>query len=263
EGSPEGLAALARQEAYFAGAAASGAPVDFLPRGGCPGPEVVELPGVRLVMVDTQWFLHDHRRGCPAWAPEAVAEAITGALDGAGDRDVVLLTHHPLRTYGPHGGHFGLRSHLFPLTHFLSWGYLPLPVLGSFYVAVRRDGITDQDLSGAENETMRALLEEAMGAADRPPLLHAAGHEHSLQVIPGEPGGPGLYLVSGAGSKSTPVDRDEGALVAASVPGYMKAEFTPAGARVSVVPAREEGNARGVGWCGVVDRESREVAACR
>jgi hypothetical protein len=147
------------------------------------------------------------------------------------------------------------------MTDFVSWAYLPLPVLGTAYVAVRRSGITDQDFSGSGNEEMRALLEEAFRAASRPPLIHAAGHEHSLQVIAGEPGGPALFLVSGAGSKSTPVASGGGALMATDVPGYMKIEFTPAGARVSVVPLASRGLP--AGWCGTVSGETREVTPCR
>ncbi len=60
------------------------------------------------------------------------------------------------------------------------------------------------------------------------PLVHAAGHDHNLQVFHGGGHGVGYILVSGAGSKLSNVGWDD-ALFAAGKQnrerGYMRLEF--------------------------------------
>ncbi len=60
------------------------------------------------------------------------------------------------------------------------------------------------------------------------PLVHAAGHDHNLQVFDGIEYGVQYILVSGAGSKLKEVGRDD-ALFAAGAQnrerGYMRLEF--------------------------------------
>jgi hypothetical protein len=108
---------------------------------------------------------------------------------------VAVLAHHPLATGGPHGGHFTWRQHIFPLTEAVPWLWLPLPVIGSLYPLARQSGWSDQDLSGGRNAAMRDSLTAAF--ADHRPLVYAAGHEHTLQVLDG--GAAAHLIVSGAG----------------------------------------------------------------
>jgi hypothetical protein len=93
--------------------------VAFLPNDGCPGPEVVDTAErLRLVALDTHWWLHSHDRpehpgsSCPADSEEEIVVALRAALEGAGGRDVVVLGHHPLQSGGPHGGKFGSNGHV-------------------------------------------------------------------------------------------------------------------------------------------------------
>jgi hypothetical protein len=76
-GKPEGLAAVQAQEAFLADRA------QFLPSGGCPGPAVLDVPEseplLRLLALDTQWWLHDGPKGTDGCSPtsrEGVAEAL-------------------------------------------------------------------------------------------------------------------------------------------------------------------------------------------
>ncbi len=51
-----------------------------------------------------------------------------------------------------------------------------------------------------------AIVLEAIRAAGRPVHLYLAGHEHNLQLLSGDPGGPHLIAIGGAGSRaSTPL----------------------------------------------------------
>lgn len=155
--------------------------VEFLPRGGCPGPEIREVgERVRIVLLDTEWWLRegdkprDPSSDCPADAEAEILDQLGDALVTEEGRHVVVAAHHPLATGGPHGGHFTLSQHIFPLRDWKSWLWIPLPVIGSIYPLARMNGITDQDLSGGRNQAMREALDSAFAA--HPPLVYANGH---------------------------------------------------------------------------------------
>ena len=240
--SPHGWDVVRRQEAYLAAGLAR-----LEPTGGCPGPVVRDVgERVRLVLLDTQWWLHDGPKPvgasspCPEKSEADVERAVAAALAGAGGRRVVVAGHHPLASGGEHGGHFTWKEHLFPLTSVKRWLWLPLPIVGSLYPLARQVGVTDQDLSGGRYESLRQSLGRAFAA--HPPLVYASGHEHNLQVIRG--GAARYQVVSGAGAHRhrTPVGRTEGTLFARSVGGYARVDVGRDGrARLVVVTVDDEG----------------------
>ena len=213
-----------------------GKDVHFLPKEGCPGPEWLDAgERLRLVALDTQWFLHAYEKPvhptstCAADSEEEVTARLRSVLEEAAPREVVVVSHHPLESGGPHGGHFTLKDHLFPLTNKKKWLWLPLPLIGSAYPIARKSGITPQDLSSPEYQRMRDVLFEA--ARGRPPLAWAAGHEHILQVI--ESPRWGRVLVSGAGiyGHVSPVRNVPGSRHKASRAGYMRLDLLKDGRR--------------------------------
>src|SRR5690242_20241331 len=117
---PDGWNAIRRQGRQIA---RRGAPeAELLPADGCPGPAVVDLGRrVRLVALDTQWWLHagpkpvGPKSGCRAADGKAVADSLKADLASAGDRTVIVAAHHPLASGGEHGGYFGVESYIFPL----------------------------------------------------------------------------------------------------------------------------------------------------
>lgn len=245
----DGWSAVRRQAGFVAERGPAGA--RYLPADGCPGPTVVDVgQRLRLVALDTQWFLHpfdkprDPSSSCAADSDAEVVAALREALREGVGRDVVVIAHHPLVSGGPHGGRFTLRQHVFPLTDLKPWLWLPLPGIGSIYPAARRSGVSPQDIPSQENQCMRELLLTAL--AERPPLAWAAGHEHSLQVI--FTGVPRFVLVSGAGihGHTTPVKEVEGSLYASDDAGFMRIEFPPSGGipRLAVLGVDEQGIAK-------------------
>jgi hypothetical protein len=159
---------------------------------------------VRLVFYDSQWFL-----GQPSERARTLFLRELGeALITAGDRQVVILAHHPFATAGPHG--------------IVASG--PASV-GAVYL-LAKSGALVQDLNSPAYGSLRDRMRAAFAAAPRVPLVYAAGHDHSLQVIDGlEPGDPRNILVSGSASKLTSIGDTTGMRYGAVRPGYMMLVF--------------------------------------
>ena len=230
-----------------------GTDVRLAPSGGCPGPDVVDLgTHLRLIALDTEWWLHNDVKPygdtspCPTRTYEEVEDSLAGALRDKGRRHAIVLTHHPMRSGGIHGGSFTLGDHIFPLRNYKRWLWVPLPLIGSLYPFARQMGISNQDVFGAKYRRMRRALERAFRA--QPPLVVASGHDHDLQVIRGGRSGitwAAYQLVSGAGILGhASVVRDiEGSLFMREAAGFMRLDVTTAGrVRLSVTTVVPEGD---------------------
>jgi hypothetical protein len=228
-----------------------GKDVRLLPSGGCPGPEVVDVGAhLRLVALDSEWWLHNDVKPfgptspCATKTEAEVTDSLAGAIRDRGKRHAVVLTHHPLRSGGVHGGAFTLTDHLFPLRNVKSWLWVPLPLIGSLYPFARTMGISNQDISGKRYGAMRRAFEAVF--AEHPPLAIASGHDHHLQVIRG--GRPAVtnaayQLVSGAGilGHSSLVRKIDGSLFQREAAGFMRMDVTRDGrVRLSVTTVVEE-----------------------
>src|SRR6476469_2441847 len=102
-----------RLEEKLIGALAHGRNVRMLPGNGCPGPAVVDVGRLRLVALDTQWWLHDYIvrdsvSNCPTTVGEVTAALRRDVEQVADGRIVIVTAHHPLMTGGQHGGFCGL-----------------------------------------------------------------------------------------------------------------------------------------------------------
>jgi len=244
----DGWEAIKRQEAFVD--SAGGGNVLLQPGGGCPGPSVVDIGArLRLVLLDTQWWLHpgpkprDPDSNCGADSESEIVDSLQGALMGAAGRLVVLTEHHPLRSGGAHGGHFDWKDHIFPLRAIKPWLWIPLPWIGSLYPTVRQQGISSQDIPSRAYQRLIAALRRALAAA--PPSLYAAGHEHNLQVLSGGPAR--LELVSGTGfyGHSGEAVSIRGTLFARRASGFARLDVPKAGrARLAVLEVDAEGGSR-------------------
>ena len=228
-GKTEGYSALLAQE-QFINDALSGE-MNFLPSGGSPGPLALELPkanpAVRLIVLDTHWWLHRHEK--PEKSPEKIIEELIALLDT--ELPVIVVGHHPLETYGPHGGFFDWKSHLFPARDIKGWLWVPVPIFGAAYPYWRKYLYkSDQDIRGTHNKNMVAQLNRAFSTRkstnqDPPLLIYASGHEHSLQVLKSDI--IDYLLVSGAAAarKVTEVSSGENTLFAHQHTGFMAIDF--------------------------------------
>ncbi|MCB0616368.1 MAG: metallophosphoesterase, partial [Phaeodactylibacter sp.] len=108
----------------------------FLPKPGCGDPVEVELSdNLTLILIDSQWFLenwddeYEVNDGCEIKSREMFREYVEEAIKGNRNKNVLIAIHHPPHTYGPHGGQFTLKQHIFPLTDLNKNLWIPLPVL--------------------------------------------------------------------------------------------------------------------------------------
>ena len=228
-GKAEGLRAILAQEKFINNTLAGES--NFLPSGGSPGPVALDLPKsdpvLRLIVLDTQWWLHQHEK--PQKAPEKVIEELGALLDT--QLPIIVTGHHPLETYGEHGGVYDWKAHLFPLRFWKKWLWIPVPIVGSVYSYGRWHLYrSDQDMNGTRNKNMVAALNRAFAKRKMPPqgpplLIYAAGHEHSLQVLKGEV--TDYLLVSGAAAsrKVTEVMSGDSTLFAHQHTGFMAIDF--------------------------------------
>lgn len=178
-GEPFGLFAIRLEEKMIATMAA-GRDIKMLPVNGCPGPAPVDVGRLRLLLLDTQWWLHDYIVHDASSNCETTTGAVTETLrqlveEKMPGRVTIVAGHHPLMTGGEHGGYCG--------------------IVGPF----RRFGGSPQDILSGQNRTMRDSIESAF--RKQPPLAFVAGHDHNLQVLKGDPNIK-YILVSGAGSET-------------------------------------------------------------
>jgi hypothetical protein len=240
-----------RRQARFIDSVANGA-ASLEPRDGCPGPVVVDIgPRLRLILLDTQWWLHPGPRpehpnsSCASDSDKEVTDSLRSALTRSSGRMVVVAQHHPLMSGGVHGGYFGLVDHIFPLRAIKPSLWIPLPLLGSLYPTARAEGISSQDLGSRAYRHMIRSIGAAFRAA--PPSLNAAGHEHNLQVIEGGPAR--LHLVSGTGiyDHSGPAVAIRGTLFARRASGFARLDIPRAGrARLAVITVDQMGRGQEV-----------------
>ena len=169
----------------------------FLPSAGSPGPVALDLPtaahAVRLIVLDTQWWLHKYRK--PHEYPEPFVADLKALL--MTELPVIVVGHHPIKTYGRHRGAL----------------WKPISI---------------QDTNHKKYSAIIEHLNKAFsvsGTGKRSLLIYAAGHDHSLQVLNGDT--TDYLLVSGAGSttKLSAVCAGKDTLFAHKHTGFMVVDF--------------------------------------
>lgn len=177
----------------------------FKPSNGCSGPEEIELSdNLTLIVIDTQWWLHKYEKSrgekdhCDFRTKEVFLTEFKELLKTNREKNVIVVGHHPLYSNGVHGGYFGVKDHLFPLTKLNPNWWVPLPVIGSIYPFYRSFFGNIQDIAHPKYQELKRELVAAMGEYDN--VMYAAGHEHNLQYTKEN---RLHHIVSGAGAKKS------------------------------------------------------------
>jgi hypothetical protein len=224
-GSFNGIQTILREQSYVNQLGKDN--VRFYPEGGCPGPVEVSLSDdVVLIVIDTQWWLHPYDKpgiesDCPFKTKDEVLTELGDLLGKNFKKLVIIATHHPMRSNGVHGGLFGIKQHIFPFTDMKKNLYIPMPVLGSIYPIARGVFGTPQDLKHPDYANMIHDIQEV--TKTHPNVIFAAGHEHNLQLLKDT---GYYYIVSGAGSKTSRVNKSRRSLFVSANTGFATLEIS-------------------------------------
>jgi len=216
-GGPKGWKQIKNLGEYLANSRkAKKVDVDLIPKNGCPGPVKILLSGkkveISLIALDTQWWIHDYKKPdksdnssqCKQVTETGVIESIEKQVkEGTSEqRHVMLAAHHPLISFGAHGGFYSMKDLVRPM-------YLFEQIIRKSIFAGR------QELHNAIYKNMSAKIKRAIQSShgkEETPIIYAAGHDHSMQII--KDGNGMFHLVSGAGSgwNATRVGQGKGTL---------------------------------------------------
>lgn len=217
----------------------------FLPRDACPGPVELEVSQQSvLVIIDTQWILHRHKKPgkteCAIADEQQIYADLERILSENKNKTVLVAAHHPLITYGEHGGYFPLRLHIFPLTEISKVLYIPLPIIGSIYPLFRKWIGHYQDTKNRRYTRMSNRIQRIM--ADHPSVYFLAGHEHALQHIVKD---SSQLIVSGSASKTEAVKKKGYARFAETVRGFVEITIHEDGSQHAVFIQADAQNPNG------------------
>jgi Calcineurin-like phosphoesterase len=221
--------------------------IQFLPQDGCPGPEYKDYGNVlRIIFIDTQWWLQpDNYKpdssncDCYPVTKEGIINNIDSLIRTAGDKNIIIAAHHPLNTYGEHGGFFDWKAHIFPLRALNRFLWIPFPVIGSLYPLVRASGFYPQDTANDLYKDFIERMEKVISKYHK--VIYTSGHEHSLQVLKGV--NDNIYLISGFGTSLhiNSLSYGDKSILSAHSPGFMQLDFLYDGKiRLSVYTVSDE-----------------------
>jgi hypothetical protein len=200
--------------------------IAIAPRDGCPGPVEIMLDDKNvLVILDTQWLLHQWEKpgeesGCDAKTTADVLSLLHDIFERHKSKRIIIAAHHPLITYGEHGGVFPLKAHIFPLEELTDYLYVPLPLVGSIYPLYRKWFGHIQDTAHPTYRQFSEAIQDIM--AQHPGSIYAAGHEHGLQYILKD---SSHLIVSGSGAKTEHLRKKGHAIFARDVRGFATAQL--------------------------------------
>lgn len=198
----------------------------FEPNNACGDPSVVKInKDLVMVFIDSQWWLQDWdkenkiNRGCDIKTRGDLLKRVEEIIINHKNDQIVFMMHHPIKTNGHHGGYFSMKDHMFPLNHFKLW--IPLPGLGSIYPTFRQVTGSVQDVTNKKNQELVYGI-EGIAKKWRVECIFAYGHEHGLQYFED---GKLKYICSGAGGKTSYIQKGGEALYARSQRGFAKVDF--------------------------------------
>ena len=219
---PKGLAKIKREWSFLEEQGDS--LVKLVPPNGCPDPIEINLnDSLVIIAYDSEWWLFGYNKkdpdaDCDCNDKKEIIERLDELRYKNRNKTIILASHHPFKTYGPHGGNFTLKDHLFPLTNLNKNLYIPMPVIGSLYPLLRTTFINPEDL---KHPLYKDMVRQVGAVFDSfPNVLMVAGHEHGLQLIQDKK----LQVVSGAGAKHTNTKKGKHTLFADAMQGYVTAD---------------------------------------
>ena len=192
----EGLVGLEREQKYIQKKLDS--KKVFYPEDGCPIKTIDINDQIVVIAIDTEWYLTDWNKRpdindkCEIKDRGKFLEELEGEIKKNEEKTTIIAMHHPMFSYGPHGGQYKFRQHLYPKSNIG-----PLPIFGTFVNVLRRTaGASIADMQNKRYTDLKNKLVTLAQYSDN--VVLASGHEHTLQYIV-ENNTP--QIVSGSGAK--------------------------------------------------------------
>jgi Omp85 superfamily domain/Calcineurin-like phosphoesterase len=192
----------------------------FLPKKGRVGPLEIKLSkDIVLILVDSQWWLHDFEKNYDGVVDEAdFFIQIKDAINRNRNKKIIFATHHPIFSVGKHGGKFPFSYNFFPFQEISKNLFIPFP--GFLYTGYRKFLGYKQDIPHPQYQLFKKSLLEIF--EDAPNLLYVAGHDHNLQYIFSD----SIHnIISGSAGISSYVSKSKKAAFASEEFGFAKLNF--------------------------------------
>ncbi|TDG35882.1 hypothetical protein EZJ43_11030 [Pedobacter changchengzhani] len=219
---PDGLAKIKAQGDYLR--AQNDPLLKMIPEDGCPDPVAIKLTDkLTVVAYDSEWWLFPYNKNnpiadCDCHTKDEIVVKMKDLLDQNLGKTILVASHHPMQSYGSHGGYFTWKNHLFPLLSLKDNLYIPLPGIGSLYPLLRSSLLSPEDLNHPAYKDLIKSVNSVFGAY--PNAAFVSGHEHGLQLIQSKQ----LQIVSGSGSKASPNKFGKNTLFHEEKQGYVIAD---------------------------------------
>lgn len=186
---------------------------------GCPGPWTFSLPSLEVIIINSQWWNHPYDKPIPAsdvctiTDTDNFIEEFEGTLDEVTNKNVMILSHFPLKSMGNYGGRFPASAYLFP------------PLIGSAKVAYRQNVGTSKDISNVNFDAFRSKLNNVLH--DYSSLIFASGHERDQSIMKMD---QNYYINSGALASTDFVAKNKQAQLASANTGFIEITYQENGA---------------------------------
>ena len=198
---PQGLAKIIRQGEYLA--EQNDSLLRMLPADGCPDPVAIKVNDqLTIIAFDSEWWLYPYNKQnpeaeCDCKNKDDIIARLGDLLDENRGKVILLADHHPLQSYGAHGG-------------YLPWA----SVFRSVF-------LNPEDL---KHPFYKEMIKKVSGVFNGyPNLTYVSGHDHGLQLIKSDH--LGLQIVSGGGAKRSPNKKGTNSLFQESSQGYVTADL--------------------------------------
>ncbi|MFZ1560040.1 MAG: metallophosphoesterase, partial [Saprospiraceae bacterium] len=167
----------------------------FLPEDGCPIGSYDVNDDITVIIVDSEWFITDWDKhpgindDCDVKSELKFWEELNSVLNKNQNKQIVFAIHHPLQSYGNHGGFYG-------------FGQNGPPFLNMIVSLLRKtSGISPADLQHPLYRTLSERITTLLQPY-KENVIVVSGHDHNLQFL--------LHhnipqIISGSGSKANPV----------------------------------------------------------
>lgn len=187
----------------------------ILPEKGCPGPELIDINDhLAILLVNTPWFNHPHEKPreentkCPELNEGGFWVEFDDEIDDAGNKNIVVVGHHPVLSYGEYAGNKPVKTHFLP------------PVIGSFIAGYHKNIGDEKDLSNAQLQKYSNTLKGKLFY--HPSVIYVGGHEYDTQLNRIE---KNYYINSGALVKAKTTDRGKYTVYNSDEQGFVRLDY--------------------------------------